>query len=463
MVKVRIAPSPTGYLHIGTARTALFNWVFAKKMGGQFILRIEDTDLERSKPEYEKDIIDSLSWLGLKWDDEIYYQSKRLKEGMLYQDWLRKLSDNNNAFWCHHTKEELQEEQKKQIEKKEAPRHICSDKNTLIGRDAEIGQVIRLNVEKIISEAMGGDPIIRFDDKIRGSIEFDSRLLGDISIAKSNERFFYNFTTVVDDFCMNITHVIRGEDHISNTPKQILLYKAFGWPIPIFAHIPLILSEDRSKLSKRHGATSVSDFKKDYLPEAMINFMGFLGYTYSKEILTKEEMAQEFELEKVHKSGAVFDTKKLNWLNSQYIRELTPEELKKLVNIPELPDKAVPLITDRLEKLTDIQNFNYFWEEPKYDKELLKWKNFSFGEVKKVFENFISIPPTEYAKFSDKDYLRHMLDGLAIKIGDRGLTYWPLRVALTGKEKSPDPIDIALVLGKEKTLERIENAIKKLE
>lgn len=462
MVKVRIAPSPTGNLHIGTARTALFNWLFAKKHGGEFILRIEDTDLERSNKQFENDIIEGLKWLGLDWSNtEIYRQTERLDK---YGHNLNKLLESGKAFWCDHSKEELEAEQKEQTLKKEAPRHLCSHKK----EKRDKGQIIRLAVDA------DSDRKISFEDKIRGKIEFEARLLGDFSLAKDIKIPLYNFAVVVDDVDMDISHVIRGEDHISNTPKQMLIYEALGEKPPIFAHLPLILGSDRSKMSKRHGATSINEYKKDYLPEAINNFMGYLGYTYNKEIMSKEEMAQEFELEKVHKSGAIFDAKKLNWINSQYIKNIPAEDFKKLSGIPELPAEAVPLVTERLEKLTDVSNFNYFWEEPRYDRELLKWKKSTLEEsletlkeVKKIIEDY------DFGR--GKDELKKELDNLAKKIGDpvkspdgdhgasRGLVYWPLRVALSGKDKSPDPVDISFALGKEKTVERIQNAIKKLE
>ena len=444
-IRVRIAPSPTGFLHIGTARTALFNWLFAKKHGGEFILRIEDTDLERSDKKYEEDIINGLKWLGLDWTEEIFRQSERLN---IYAGNLKKLLDNGKAFWCHHTKDELEQEGKEQGTRKEAPRHLCShkDKNLKETDDA----IIRLNVNTASKEKR------TFKDIIRGNIAWSKNLLGDISLAKNTNTPLYNLAVVVDDIDMKISHVIRGEDHISNTPKQILIYEAIGMTPPEFAHLPLILAADKSKLSKRHGATSVSDLKKYYLPEALLNFMGFIGYTYSKEILTKEEMAEEFELAKVHKSGAIFDTKKLDWLNSQYIKHLDIKTFKQLTGLHELPEKALSLVIERLEKLTDAGNFSYLWEEPKYDKILLKWKNFSLdeckkylGETRKIIENF------DFK--NDKMELRRLLDDLAKTVGDRGLIYWPLRVALTGEQKSPDPVDIAYAIGKEKTLKRITN------
>ncbi len=458
-VKVRVAPSPTGFLHIGTAQSALYNWLFARKNKGEFCLRIEDTDRERSTKEYEQSILEALEWLGLKWDGEVVRQSERTDR---YRLSLEKLLTENKAFYCHHTKEELEAERKVQEEKKEAPIHICLHKETEQGRQP--GGIIRLSV---------GNEAISFVDEVRGEIKFESSLLGDFSIAKNLDEPLYNFAVVVDDIDMEITHVIRGEDHISNTPKQILIYKMLGKNIPQFAHLPLILASDRSKLSKRHGAVAVVDYKKDYLPEAIINFLGAMSFTFNEEIMTKEEMAEVFELSKVHKSGAVFDVKKLNWINAQYVKKLSAQEFKQAVEIPEIPDIAVSLITERLEKLSDVHNFDYFWKEPSFAKasegkagyaaiELLKWKKSTLEKsveiltkVKKIIEEF------DFKK--EKEDLRKILDEFSAKVGDRGLVYWPLRVALTGKEKSPDPIDILWVLGDKETAKRIGKAIKKLE
>ena len=446
-VKVRIAPSPTGFLHIGTAQSALYNWLFARKNKGQFFLRIEDTDKERSSKEYEQSILDALEWLGLKWDGEVVRQSQR---GIKYRKALEKLITDKKAFWCNHSKEELEKERKEQEVKKEPPRHICSCKSNPSFWShypaSNPGQNFILRLA--ISEQK-----IKFEDIIRGPIEFDAKLLGDFSIAKSLNEPLYNFAVVVDDADMEITHVIRGEDHISNTPKQILIYEALGKEIPKFAHLPLILATDRSKLSKRHGATAVIDYKSDYLSEALINFLGIMSHTFSKELLTKEEMVQEFELSKVHKSGAVFNVEKLNWFNSQYIKKLEPSKFLELAGI-NVSEKAVPLIIERLEKLSDVKEFSYLWEEPEYSKKLLKWKKFDFPDILSSLEKTKSV--------LSEDDLRNALDNLSKEIGDRGLVYWPLRVAVTGKEKSPDPVEIINVIGRDKTLERIEAAIKKL-
>jgi len=456
MIKTRVAPSPTGFLHIGTAQSALYNWLFAHKNSGEFHLRIEDTDKARSTKEYERSILEALQWLGLDWNGEIVRQSEKK---IRYRKALEQIITLGKAFWCNHTKEELEAEREVQETKNEAPRHICSYRHNKshypISSPEKIKDwVLRLAVDQDIERK------IIFNDIIRGSIEFDARLLGDFSIARSLDEPLYNFAVVVDDTYTEISHVIRGEDHISNTPKQILIYEALGKILPQFAHLPLILAPDRSKLSKRHGAVAVTDYKKDYLPEAILNFLGGMSFTFSKDIISKEEMIEEFELAKVHKSGAIFDVKKLNWINSQYIKKISVGEFKKITNVPELPDDAIPLVTERLEKLTDIQNFDYFWKEPEYDKELLKWKKATLEESLKAVSEVKNI--IEKNDFT-QEILRAEFDKLGEKIGDRGLAYWPLRVALTGKEKSPDPVDVAMVLGKEKTLKRINDAIKKFE
>jgi glutamyl/glutaminyl-tRNA synthetase len=299
-------------------------------------------------------------------------------------------------------------------------------------------------------------------------IEFDERNLGDFSIAKDIDKPLYNFAAAIDDYEMKISHVIRGEDHISNTPKQILIQEALGLPQPPYAHLPLILGPDRSKLSKRYGATSIREYKKDYLPDALMNFMAFLGFTYSKEILDKKEMAEEFDLRKIHKGGAVFNIEKLNWINSQYLRKLGPREFREVAlasgqaGVGLLPDRAVPLVTERLERLSDVAQFDYFLREPEYEAGLLIWRQTDPHIIKEqllAVRNALS-SKVEWTVF-DKAYIRSELD--AISPQDRGVVYWPLRVALTGKEKSPDPVDVMEVLGREKTLQRIDEAIRKLE
>jgi len=457
MIKVRIAPSPTGHFHIGNAQSALYNWLFAHKNNGSFYVRIEDTDKVRSSKESEQNIIGSLSWLGLNPDGNFVRQSDNLPR---HKELLSKLLERSKAFYCHHGQEDLETERKNQESQKEAPRHVCEHKNTEKGKTA--GGIIRLAVDA------ESDRVVSFDDQIRGKVEFKQSLLGDFSIARALDDPLYNFAVVADDNAMEITHVIRGEDHISNTPKQILIYEALEFSVPLFAHLPLILGLDRSKLSKRHGGTATLDYRKDYLPEALLTFLGSLGYTFSKEIISKEEMAKEFDLKKVHRSGAVFDVKKLNWINSKYIRSLNIEKFKDLTGVQNIPEKALSLITERLEKLSDVQNFNYFWEEPQYDSNLLCWEDFSKSKIRESLEETKRI--MENWDWKSKDALRLLLDDLGKKLGDpsaplgasRGLVYWPFRVALTGREKSPDPVDVAAILEKDIVLKRVSAAIKKL-
>lgn len=460
-IRARIAPSPTGYLHIGTARTALFNWLFARHNNAKFILRIEDTDLERSEKRFEDDILEGLKWLGLDWD-ELYRQSDRIP---IYSKYIRKLLDEGRAFWCHHTEEELEEERRGQLENKKLQRHVCKYKKEQPISGVKEGGIIRLAVDE------NSERKIEFEDIIRGHVEFEERLLGDFSIAKNIETPLYNLAVVVDDYEMDISHVIRGEDHISNTPKQLLLQEAVGFQRPQYAHLPLIFGEDKSKLSKRHGAVSLTEYKNlGYLPEALFNFLALLGWTPpdDREVLSANELIEAFDLNKVHKSGAVFDLKKLDWLNGEYLRQLTDAELadkliKQLGREEVNKDyifKILPLMRERIKKLSDTSEFNYFFEEPKYEKELLRWKSNDDSKIKDALSK--TRKTIEKIGTDERDVLRKELDNLGAKLGDRGLVYWPLRVALTGVQASPDPVDMAWVLGKEKTLGRVSGAIEKL-
>lgn len=480
-IRVRIAPSPTGPLHIGTSRTALFNWLFARKNSGVFVLRIEDTDLERSNLKFEEDIKDSLDWLGLEWD-EFYKQSDRIN---IYKKYLQKLLDNGKAFWCFHSIAELDAEKEMQIKRREAPRHICehkysSAKKPSYAKALEGRGIVRLAVNE------NSTRVIHFDDIIRGTIEWGERLIGDLSLAKDLETPLYNFAVVVDDYETKISHVIRGEDHISNTPKQILIHEALGLPLPQYAHLPLILGPDRTKLSKRHGAESVQEYMDmGYLPEAMINFMALLGWrptensnvqnSKPEDIYFIDELTSLFDLKDVQKSAAVFDIKKLNWMNGYYVHQLPPEQFRAAITpfiIKEIGvnsvkdeylDKIQHLMTERMEKLSDVKNFDYFFKEPEYDRGLLKWKSLSDEQIKKSLAlTKEAFEPVDWDIF-DKDYIRKKLDDLAKdKFNrDRGAVYWPLRVALTGKQGSPDPIDILEVLPKETVIKRLEKAITK--
>jgi glutamyl-tRNA synthetase len=335
-VRVRIAPSPTGNLHIGTARTAVFNWLFARHHGGQFILRIEDTDLERSRPEFTQNILDGLAWLGLNWDEGPFFQSKRLD---LYRQAVQTLLDRGLAYPCYCTPEELTQMREAQKARKEAPRYDNRHRNLTPEQRAEF-------------EARGRKPVIRFiidddreivwRDRVRGTVTWKGRDLGgDMVVARAaagDEPFgqpLYNLAVVVDDIEMNITHIIRGEDHIANTAKQILLYEALGATVPEFAHTPLILNQQGQKLSKRDGVTSIDDFKNmGFVEGAIANYMTLLGWTppdSTQEIFTLAEAAKLFDLDRVNKAGAKFDWNKLDWINSQYLHGIPAEQLVNLL------------------------------------------------------------------------------------------------------------------------------------
>ncbi len=483
-IRVRIAPSPTGPLHIGTARTALFNYLFAKKYGGSFILRIEDTDLERSDPKYEKDILDGLKWLKFEWD-EFYKQSERIET---YTKHLKKLLDSGRAFYCYHSEKELETERKKQLEKKESPIHVCEHykKLKIKSQKSKVNGIIRFRPPK---------KNIIFNDSIRGRVEFDSSLLGDFSIAKDLKTPLYNFAVVIDDYDTKISHVIRGEDHISNTPKQILLYEALALPMPQFAHVPLILGPDKSKLSKRHGATSISGYREQgYLPKALINFMVLLGWSSGsdRELFSLKELTKEFSLEKIQKSAAVFNIEKLDWFNGCYIRQTPLEKLSELC-LPyliknglikphfeeyiisetkeklksEKIKKIIGLEQKRMKKLSEVGELtDFFFKEPKYKSGLLKWKNMTEEETQESLNKLESI----LSEIKEKDFIAKKLEKILMaeaekigppagEAGDRGKLLWPLRVALTGRDRSPGPFEIAEILGKEKTLKRIKQVI----
>lgn len=328
-VIVRLPPSPTGLFHIGTARTVLYNYLFAKKHGGKIVMRLEDTDKERSKKEFEENILAGIKKLGMSWDGEVIRQSERTS---IYTKYLHELLDTGHAYFCFASSEELDMLRKEADAQKKPFRYPNIWRNKTKEEvqaklDAGEKYVIRFKIPE-----HRGD--ISFDDSVRGNITISANELDDFVIAKNFETPLYNFCVVVDDHEMNISHVIRGEDHIPNTPKQIVLYEAFGWNIPIFAHIPLILNADKSKLSKRKNDVSVDNYLADgYLPEALINFLALLGWNTSdeQEIFSMEELIKKFSLERVHKNGAIFDLNKLLFLNGYYIRQKTPEEFAKTV------------------------------------------------------------------------------------------------------------------------------------
>jgi glutamyl-tRNA synthetase len=481
-IRTRIAPSPTGFLHIGTARTALFNYLFAKKQGGTFILRIEDTDLERSDSKYEKDILENLAWLGIEPDESPiaggsfgpYRQSERIES---YKKYVERLLADGKAFYCFHSEKELEEEKTRLLEAKRPPLHLCEFR-TLDSKEAEA--LTETKSDYVIRFKTPGDRLIVFRDLIHGELSFESSLLGDFSIAKRPDVPLFNFAVAVDDFEMKITHVIRGEDHISNTPKQLLLIEALNFPTPHYAHLPLILGPDRSKLSKRHGATSVGEYRREgYLPETLFNFMALLGWNPgdNRELMSRGELIREFSLEKVKKSGAIFDIKKLDWMNGEYIRKKPVQEFTELL-MPFFPSEAAKknkeylqkiaaLEQPRLKKLSEIrEHADYFFKNPAYDKQLLRWKLMSDEDILESLnrsEKIISESEIENFDFNLRGPYGNLLirkDGTSVSPGEIGPILWPLRVALTGKKASPGPSEIMEILGKEETIERIKSAKK---
>lgn len=474
-IRVRIAPSPTGSLHIGTARAALFNWLFARQNGGAFILRIEDTDLERSDPAYEADIIEHLRWLGLDWDEgpDIggpygpYRQSERRD---IYARYLGKLLESGRAYHCFCSEEDLEAVRQGMLARGLAPRYGGKCR----GLDPKtVKEKLAAGARSIIRLVMPSETVV-IRDLIRGDVSFDTSLIGDIAIAKDMHTPLYNFAVVIDDAEMQITHVLRGEDHLSNTPKQWMIAEALALPHPLYGHFPLILGQDRSKLSKRHGATAVSQYREmGYLPEALMNFIALLGWhpEDEKEIFSREELIREFSLSRIQKGGAIFNPEKLDWLNGWYIRQKSIRELRELLQPywkragflkegrgEQFLDAVTALERERLKKLSDIvEATEYFFRRPRPAPELLVWKRATREDTKtmlgKVLECLRAVPADAFDK-------KTLQEKLAPLYGDdRGKVLWPFRAALSGRQASPGPFEIAEVLGKEETLARLEYAL----
>lgn len=439
-VVTRIPPSPTGHLHIGTARTALFNYLFAKKHGGVMLFRSEDTDRERSTEAYEAEIIEGLTWLGITWDNkEIHRQSERTD---VYTAYLARMIEAGAAYV---SEEPSRKEEGKMVE------------------------VIRLkNPNKEIT----------FTDLIRGDITFDTTELGDLVIARSRHDPLYHLTVVVDDHEMGVTHVLRGEDHISNTPRQILIQEAIGAKRPAYAHLPLILAPDRSKMSKRHGAVAVSEYRKEgFVKEAITNYLALLGWNpgTDQEIFTMEELIEQFSLEQIQKSGAVFDRAKFEWINKQHLQKLDDQSFSLMVqdalpaDIKAMPQystdrlqKLLPVIRERIHTMKEVAaaagegEYDFAFAAPNMGAELLKWKKDTSPQdalprLLKVWELL------KDADFSSRESIEAAIMPYAEEAG-KGEVLWPLRVALTGRERSPDPFMCAFILGREESLSRMGRA-----
>ena len=479
-VRVRFAPSPTGYLHIGGARTALFNWLFARKMGGKLILRIEDTDTERLKEDSVSQILTSLKWLGLNWDEGPeaggecgpYYQSERRE---LYSKYAQQLLDEGKAYYCFCTPADLEAEREKQRAAKQPFRYArtCRDLDPEVAKArAAAGEPYSVRI-KIPTEGS-----ITVHDLIHGDVTFNMDQFDDFVIVKSNGMPTYNFAVVVDDHLMGMTHVLRAEEHLSNTPKQLLIYEALGFEPPKFGHMPMILAPDRSKLSKRHGATSVEEFRaQGYLPEAIINYLTLLGWGPGdeREIFALEESVKLFELEQMSKKAAVYDTKKLTWMNGQYLSELPLEKIlpeaetffikdglvtkEWLAENKEYFAKLVDTVRVRVKTLQEVADASaYFFKDVEAYDEKGVAKHFK-PEAAELLEKCIAaLEADEVFDLTSTEAIYNKIaadNGLAL-----GKVIHPTRLALTGRTVSPGMFDVMVLLGKEKTLARMRKAVE---
>jgi nondiscriminating glutamyl-tRNA synthetase len=482
-IRVRFAPSPTGPFHIGGARSALFNWLLARKMGGKLILRIEDTDLERSSKESEENIKEALKWLGLTWDEGIdaggengpYRQTERLA---IYHKYTEELLEKGLAYHCYCTDEEIEKDRQEQMQKGETPHYT--------GRCSHL---TKEEEAKLIAE--GRKPTVRFrtpqnqqivfTDLVRGTVSFESNGVGDFVIVKSDGIPVYNYAVVIDDALMKMTHVIRAEEHLSNTPRQLLIYDALGFKRPEFGHISLILGKDRTKMSKRHGATSVQQYRDlGYLPEALVNFLALLGWSPvgEQEIFSLAELIQEFSMERVAKNPAVFDVDKLNYINATYIKKASPQEVLALA-MPHL--KAAGYVDDKLalekeawllEVMAAIQEYLsygaqvvdhvdiFFNEDVKFEsdeaQEILRDDDIAM--VMAAFKEKMSALELVDAA-SVKKVLKSIVKEL--KLGGKKV-YMPIRVAITGKMHGPDLDQIIPLIGREKVFARMAASLAKI-
>ena len=479
--RVRIAPSPSGNLHIGTARTALFNYLYAKKNNGKFILRIENTDAQRTEQAYIDNIFDSLKALGLKWDEGPdvggeygpYTQSERFD---LYPKYAKILLEKGFAYECFCTPEELEKEKEDATNNKRAYvyskkcENLSSDEKEKLRAEGRV-PAIRFSVSKA-QKAFHNSNILAFDDMVKGNLHQDTDLIGDFVIMKSNGTPTYNFAVVIDDMLMKISHIIRGEDHISNTFKQILIYEALGADVPKFGHLGMILAPDRSKLSKRHGATAVSEFVENgYLTEALVNFVALLGWSPSDgvEIKTVDEIAKDFDISKISSSNSIFEYDKLNWMNGQYIKKMDLDKLYDYV-MPFLSKydtskyskkqllRLIEVTREPLTTLSEIEfDAKYFFEKP------------DLSEVDEMLKNDVSKEVLPYVlgvidtwNFDDEEAIHEEMAKIREIFKEKGIkakeTMWSIRAAVTGRTRGADMGAIVWFLGKDETIARIKEA-----
>ncbi len=466
-VRLRFAPSPTGYLHVGGARTALFNWLFARHYEGTLILRIEDTDFERSTTEMVEGILVGLRWLGIDWDEGPYFQSQRMN---LYRDAARRLVESGHAYYCFCTKEELEQQRAQGVAEGRVPRDVCRNLATEEARrrcDAAEPAAIRFAVPE--------DGSTFFDDAVFGRVEFANTELEDFVLLRSDGVPTYHLSVVVDDIDMRMTHILRGADHLSNTPKQVMLYEALGQPLPVFAHVPLILGPDKTRLSKRHGATSVIAYKDEgIVPEAFRNFLALLGWTppdSSREIMDDRELIDLFDVSGIAKSNAVFDRGKLDWFNAEYIRAcpavqslpLIEEEWKKIDLIPFQTSRGamastVDLVKPRARNLKDFATLFRAYFSDRFDVDPAAAEKFlKDNSVREMLVELASRYEKETV-FSEDNIEKLLRDFAAEKNVKAGVLINGARVVLTGQSVAPSLFAVMANLGQERTVARLKKA-----
>lgn len=466
-IRVRFAPSPTGHLHIGGARTALFNHLFARHGGGTFILRIEDTDRSRSTQEHIVSIIEAMKWLGLHWDEGPFRQTERFE---IYRRHAQRLIGEGKAYHCYCTSEELERMRERASSLKLPPKYD--------GRCRALKEPVPGRASSVRFKMPERGSVV-VEDMVKGKVVFENAQLDDLIIIRSDGTPTYNFVVVADDVEMGITHVIRGDDHLNNTPKQIHIYGALGYGIPRFAHLPMILGSDKTRLSKRHGATSVMAYKETgYLPDALVNYLVRLGWSHGdKEVFTRDELIELFDFESVGKSAAVFNPEKLLWLNAEYIKNTPPDELARLVR-PFLSSesiaeeeaeidrkwlsKAVETQRERAKTLVELANSLRYYLTEDYECDARAKERFLTGKslpgLKGLREGISSL--AEFSPPQTERLLRETAERLGMKLGALAQ---PLRVALTGRAESPGIFEVMDVLGREKVLRRMDRAISDME
>ena len=462
-IKVRFAPSPTGELHLGGARTALFNWLYAKKHQGSFFLRIEDTDKERSKDIFTNQILDSLKWLGLDWDEPLVYQSGRMDR---YKYYLNKLLDENKAYRCFCSKSDVENYKKDSYALYPGTCRNLTSEEVKSKLNQGISFTIRIKLE---------EGITAFDDLVYGAINTNNKELDDFIIARSDGSPTYNFTVVVDDFEMEISHVIRGDDHLSNTPKQLILYESLELNPPIFAHLPMILGPDKKRLSKRHGAPGVQSFAdQGYFPDSILNYLALLGWNpkSEKEVMLTDELINGFSFQQVQKKGAVWDDKKLHWLSGQHVQNKTSQLLLEEIRLLESDwgknadiSQLINIIDALKPRAKSLQEFilksKYFFISPESfdESEMLKaWPNELTTEIVGEIEKVLISVESWYTEILEKQ-----IKSFATKNSyGVGKVIMPLRLAVFGSLDGPSVFDIMSILGKSETLNRIHSAISRM-